>query len=135
VKKTLTLKKNIEFKNIFNRGKWYDGKVLSVYIMPNSKKYNLLGIAVGKKTAKSVKRNRIRRIIREAYRLNEERINKGISIIIVWKIKKDINEATFENINSDIIRCFEKAGVLNNEETMHIFNKNISEDSITNNGQ
>jgi ribonuclease P protein component len=136
LKKTLTLKKNIEFKHIFNRGKWYDCNVLSIYVMPNNKKINLLGIAVGRKTAKSVKRNRIRRVIREVYRLSENKLNTGYSIIVVWKIKKDILEATFDNIKKDMINCFKKAGVLiNDEENNYLSDKNLSEDTVKSNGE
>jgi ribonuclease P protein component len=131
LRKTLTLKKNIEFKHIFNRGKWYNGNVLSIYIMHNKKNINLLGIAVSKKTAKSVKRNRIKRLIREVYRLYEGYTNTGYSIILVWKIKKDIAEATFENIKTDMINCFTKAGVLNNnEKNMYFSDQNISENTV-----
>lgn len=78
----------------------------------NNKDINRVGIAVGKKVAKSVKRNRIRRVIREAYRLNENRILTGYDIVIMWKSKNDINDISFSNIERCIINAFEREEIL-----------------------
>lgn len=112
MKKTLSLKKNSDFQYIFNKGEWHDSKMLSIHIIPNKKDINSLGIAIGKKVAKSVKRHRIRRLIKEAYRLNEDKFKAGYNIIIVWKTKANIEDATFNNIQENLIKCFEKAGLM-----------------------
>lgn len=111
MKKTLTLRKNNEFQYIFKKGSWYNSKNISMYVIKNEKDVNMLGIAVGKKVAKSVKRNRIKRLIREAYRLNENNIKTGYSIIIVWKTKSEVINATFKGIENDLLECFKKAGI------------------------
>lgn len=109
----LTLKKNYEFQNVFNKGKWYGGDLITIYVYDTlADEPNKLGFAVGKKIAKSVKRNRIRRVIREAYRLNEYRVVKGKNIVIVWKNGVDISNATFENVQADLLKCLKKADLL-----------------------
>ena len=67
MKNTLMLKKNYEFRKVLSRGKFFSGKFINAFIMENRKDYNLLGLAISVKTAKSVKRNRIKRLIRENY--------------------------------------------------------------------
>ena len=72
MKKLETLKKNYEFRNVLSKGKFFCGKYITVYIKRNNIKRNVIGIAVNTKVAKAVKRNRIKRLIRENYRLNKE---------------------------------------------------------------
>ena len=83
MKNTIMLKKNYEFKNLFSKGKFYYGDFIYMYISKTSKSYNKLGIAISKKQGKAVKRNKIKRLIRENYKNFENRIEKGTNILIV----------------------------------------------------
>ena len=112
MKKTMMLKKNYEYKNVLSKGKYYSGKYIEIFIKKNNKNINLLGIAIGTKIAKAIKRNKIKRLIRESYRNIENYIYTGYSIVFLWKKKADIKNANFENIKNDIIRIFDKAGIL-----------------------
>lgn len=117
----LTLKKNYEFQSILKKGKWYGGNLLNIYILNNNFNKNYIGVAVGKKVTKSsVKRNRIRRLIKEAYRLNEKIIIEGLNIVIVWKTSCSIELANFHDINKDIESCFKRANILKNEEDANV---------------
>lgn len=116
MKFTEMLKKNYEFKYIFLKGKYIPGKYIEIYIKKNNLSKNLLGIAISKKIAKSVKRNRIKRLIRENYRLLEKDSKVGNSIIILWKKNISIQEATFKNIEIDLKNIFKKANILKNIE-------------------
>ena len=111
MKKTKMLKKNYEFRNVLSKGKYYSGKCIEAFIKKNSKKQNFLGIAVSVKIAKAVKRNHIKRLLRECYKITEEQIKDGHSIVFLWKKKTDIENATFENIKKDMYFIFDKAGL------------------------
>ncbi len=108
---TDTLKKNYEFKNVLTKGKYYKGNYIDIYIKKNNKKYNNMGIAVSVKVGKAVKRNRIKRLIRENYRLLENKILIGYDIIFLWKKNKDVNEANFFNIKNDMIKTFNNSNL------------------------
>lgn len=112
MKKTVKLKKNYEFKRVLTKGQYYSGKYLDVFVKKNNSKINYIGIAIGVKIAKAVKRNRIKRLISENYRLMEKEIKTGYSIVFLWKKRVDIKNATFSNIREDIINIFKKIGIL-----------------------
>ena len=79
------LKKNYEFKNVLNRGKYYSGRYIAIFIRKNNKNINFLGIAISSKLGKAVKRNYVKRIIRENYKQIEEHIKTGYDIVFIWK--------------------------------------------------
>ena len=108
---TGTLKKNYEFKNVLTKGKYYSGKYIDIYIQKNKKEINVIGIAVGTKIAKATKRNRIKRLIRENYRLLEPKIEVGNNILFLWKKKSSIENATFNNIKKDMENIFYHANL------------------------
>ena len=61
----MMLKKNYQFKRVLSKGKYFSGKNIEVFILDNNKKINLLGLAISVKVGKAVRRNHIKRLIRE----------------------------------------------------------------------
>ena len=112
MKKIKTLKKNYEFKNVLSKGEFFVGKQLIVYIKQNNKKENFIGIAVNTKIGKAVKRNKIKRLIRECYRLNKNKVKKGNNIVFLWNKKANVNEANFHTINDEMMKIFDKANMV-----------------------
>ena len=116
MRKIKTLKKNYEFKNVLNKGKFYLGKQIIIYISKNKVNENRIGIAISTKLCKAVKRNRLKRLIRENYRLLEKDISVGYDIIFLWKKNKNISEANFFTIKKDIIKTLCKSNLLKKDE-------------------
>ena len=111
MKKTKMLKKNYEFKKVLTKGNYYSGKCIEAFILKNNFEFNLLGLAISVKTAKAVKRNKIKRLIRENYKNFEESIKVGYSIVFLWKKKANIEDATYENIKKDFTTIIDKAKI------------------------
>ena len=86
MKKTVSLKENSDYKEIYNSGKSYANKYLVMYVKKNEMNNNRLGISVSKKVGNSVIRHRITRLIRESYRLSEDKLMNGLDIVIVARI-------------------------------------------------
>lgn len=112
MKKIKTLKKNYEFKNVLNKGKFYIGKQITVYIIKNTEKTNRIGIAVSSKLCNAVKRNNIKRKIRENYRLIENKLKKGYQFVFLWNKKVPVEQVDFYIIKDDMKYIFSKAGIL-----------------------
>ena len=78
-----TLKKNIEFQEVYKRGKSYANKYLVMYVLENGTDTTRIGISVSKKVGNSIVRHRLTRLIREACRLNYGSIQSGYDIVII----------------------------------------------------
>ena len=113
MRKIKTLKKNYEFRIVLLRGKFYVGKQVSVYVLKNKKNINVIGIAVSTKKCGAVLRNRIKRLIRENYRLIKNDLKQGYDIVFLWTNKGEAKEADYYIIKNDIINEFKKANLLN----------------------
>ena len=85
MKNTISLNKNEQYLKVYKFGKRSYHKFFTLYYLPNGMEINRLGFKVGKKLAKAVKRNRMRRLLRESYRLLEDRIEAGYDMIISAK--------------------------------------------------
>jgi ribonuclease P protein component len=88
IKKTVSLKKNYEFSRVFNRGAFYVGRHIIIYVLPNKISSNRLGISVSKKSGNAVVRNRKKRLIRESYRHFEDFILLGYDIVIAARAEE-----------------------------------------------
>ena len=115
MKKTVMLKKNYEFRKVLSKGKYYSGEYIEALILSNSKGRNALGIAVNTKLGTAVERNKIKRLFRESFYYYEESLIDGREIVFLWKKKKPIENATFQNIKEDMYQIFDKAKILNKE--------------------
>ncbi len=85
---TVSLKNNLDFKRVFRAKRSCANKYLIVYILKNESygqpgAYNRLGITVSKKVGNSVVRHRVKRLIKESYRLGEERFNSGLDLVVI----------------------------------------------------
>lgn len=119
MKKTKMLKKNYEFKTVFNKGKASGGRYLVAFIKNNNKPVNFLGIAVGVKIAKATKRNYLKRLIRESYQMLEMQVKDGYTIVFTCKKNIDIKNIKYAEIQKDMTKILKRANVLNSN-----FNKN-----------
>ncbi|NLK20578.1 MAG: ribonuclease P protein component [Epulopiscium sp.] len=109
MKYTESLKKNYEFRIVYNKGTSIANRFLVMYRLKNGKDINRLGISVSKKVGNSVIRNRITRLIKESYRLQENKIKRGWDIVIIARVpSKDLD---YKEIYKSLTHLLKRSGV------------------------
>ena len=116
MKKTVSLKKNYEFNYTFKRGKYFSGEWLACFCIKNNQKTNYIGIAISSKICGAVKRNRVRRVIKEAYTNIEDNVLSGFTFVFLWNKKKNVEECNYHKIKQDMIQIFKKIGIYQDEQ-------------------
>lgn len=96
-----SLKKNRDFQLVYRRGTSKANKYLVMYARKNQSEKNRLGISVSKKVGNSVVRHHMTRLIREAYRLNEESFQKGLDVVVICR--SNAKDCTFQQIHDALL--------------------------------
>lgn len=94
------LLKSSEFQAVKKNGDKYYTKNFLIILKPNRLERSRIGITIRKKEGNSVKRNRIKRLIREFFRLNKKEIPKGFDILIV--ALKQVDGYGLSNITEEL---------------------------------
>ena len=87
MKHTVALKQNHEFRRLYNKGKSAVSPYFAVYCRKTGRDHSRLGITTGVKLGNAVKRNFVRRRIRELYRTNEGKFLPGYDIVVVARTR------------------------------------------------
>ena len=103
------LKQNHIFHRL-NRTSGHANSFLVLYARKNRTDTNRVGITVSKKLGHAVVRNRVRRRLREVYRLHEERFSPGWDIVVVARTRAI--KAPFDTLTESYLSLTEKAGIL-----------------------
>lgn len=104
-----SLKLNHIFRRLYSSA-GQANSLLVLYARPNRTGGNRVGITASKKLGKAVVRNRVRRRLREVYRLNEERFAPGWDIVVVARSR--CISADFKKLTGAYLSLAEKAGIL-----------------------
>ena len=103
------LKLNHIFQRLY-RTSGHANSFLVLYARKNRTDTNRVGITVSKKLGHAVVRNRVRRRLREVYRLHEERFSPGWDIVVVARTRAI--KAPFDTLTESYLSLAEKAGIL-----------------------
>ena len=107
------LKLNHIFRRLYATSGHANG-YLVLYAIRNRTGTNRVGVTVGKKLGHAVVRNRVRRRLREVYRLNEDRFTPGWDIVVVARSR--CIDAEFGKLTNAYLSLAEKAGILKKEQ-------------------
>ena len=107
-----SMKKNSEFRNVYENGRSYADKFIVVYVWKNGTSHNKVGISCSKKVGNSVVRHRFARLVREAYRLHEDMFNSGLDIVVV--ARACAGDAGYFDIEKSLISLAGKARITKN---------------------
>ncbi len=106
---TESLKKNYQFRFVYNRGKSIANRFLVMYVLRNGAEMNRLGVSVSKKVGISVVRSRVTRLIKESYRLSEENVKRGYDIVVI--ARNSCGGASFDDVNRSLKHLLKKHGL------------------------
>lgn len=90
----LRLKKQTDFQRLFQKGKRAFSPSLTMIYRPSNKM--TMGISIGKKHGKSVQRNRIKRLLREAFRLTQAEMKGTYAVVLIPKVSESYEMKTFQ---------------------------------------
>ena len=110
---TVSMKENHLFRRLYSKGASASTHTLVVYARPNRSHRSRLGLTVGTKVGKAVKRNKVRRRIREAYRVHEDQMTPGWDLVVVARVKAAF--VPYSQLERDLLRLLDKLGVRSKE--------------------
>ncbi len=94
------------FQAVFKNPTRFGSKHFTLLITKNTENQNRLGLAIAKKRVKlAVQRNRVKRLVRESFRLNQHRLP---NIDLVVMVKSGIDELDNKQINEQIDKIWQK---------------------------
>ena len=105
-----SLKENSMFRRLYAKGKSAANSYLVVYCRKNGSSENRIGFTVSKKLGHAVVRNRVRRRLREIYRLHEEEFRQGWDLVVVAR-SRTVN-APYAKLDRAFMHLSDKLGLL-----------------------
>ncbi len=108
---TVSIGENHVFRALYARGKSAPMKTMVLYTRKcRQKTHNRLGLTVSVKLGGAVVRNRMRRRLKEVYRLHEHLLVCGIELVIVARHRA--YDAPFSTLCAEFLRAAGRLGLL-----------------------
>jgi ribonuclease P protein component len=107
------MKKKANFQSVFTHGVSYTSRHVVIYIFKG--RPIKFGLIASKKIGNAVKRNRAKRLLREAIRLNLEKLHADYQMIFIARTA--INGASLQEVEKSVLYIWRKAGIYNEKNT------------------
>ncbi len=114
MKFTVSLKLNHVFRRLYAKGKNQVTPHLALYARKNGGMTSRLGITVSTKLGHAVVRNRVRRRLREIYRIHESQFLPGYDLVVVARMRSVY--AKYDELERSFLKAARGVGLLRNEE-------------------
>ncbi len=79
------LRQKKDFQTVYRYGRSYANRYLVLYVLESEDLGGKVGFAAGKKLGNAVVRNRVKRLLRESYRLSQDKVRPGIALLLVGR--------------------------------------------------
>ena len=107
--KKIIIRNKFEFNRVYSKGRSYVNHFMIIHIINSDTVRGKVGFAVGKKIGNAVVRNRIKRLMREAYRLNQHEISQNVSMILI--ARKPLVDVKFHLLNGAFVNICKRAKI------------------------
>ncbi len=111
LKKRDRIRSRKEIVLLLKSGKRFENKEFKI-VLKEREKNSRIGVSIKRNIVNSVKRNRIRRVLKEIFRKNREKLKKDYDIFII--VKKDISSKTYDEIENNFFTLLAKGEALKN---------------------
>ena len=101
-RRSTSLTASQEFDRVYRNGSVYRGRLLSIYVLPNALDSPRLGLSVSRRVGNAVKRNKVRRRLKEIFRALVTSLPDGADFVIV--ARSPAAEASFEELKDEFLR-------------------------------
>jgi ribonuclease P protein component len=109
MKQTQTLRMNYEFSRVYQKGRYISGRHVVLHYLKRNGSQNRLGITASRKVNGSVRRNRVKRLLRESYRLVENQIKPGYDLVLVGR--DSVVPPDLKTVCPEVARLLQRAGL------------------------
>ncbi len=103
------LKRRNDFQRVYRKGKSMANRYFVLYVFETEELAGKVGFAAGKKLGCAVKRNRVKRLLRESYRLHQQEIRPGIALLMVGR--QAMLDAKCSAVEKSFLALGKKAGI------------------------
>jgi ribonuclease P protein component len=104
------LQRNAQFRRVYEEGRRFEGRLAVLYALETPGETRAVGIVTSRKVGGAVVRNRARRLLREAYRLNQHKMKDNVQLVLVARAA--IDGRRLAEVEAAVLALLEKAGCL-----------------------
>ena len=94
------IRKKRDYSTVYQQGIRRDSKHFIVIVRPNQSGFSRLGVTVSKKAGGAVTRNRVKRLLREFFRLHQTQFKPAQDIVII--AKRNMPALTYQDVRGEL---------------------------------
>lgn len=110
LRKPYRLKQSKRFIEVRRQGRSFVHRLIVLSVLPNELSHSRFGFSVSRHIGGAVKRNRTRRLMREAVRLQLQDIVPGYDMVFI--ARKPVRDATFADVQCAVNHLLNQAGLI-----------------------
>jgi ribonuclease P protein component len=111
IARRLRLRRSSDFERVRRRGRTVTSRLLVLSVAPNGLGHNRYGFAVSRRVGKAVRRNKVKRWLREAVRRLHPSLQQGYDLVFVARGALAEETVTYHEVAADVASLLRRAGL------------------------